>query len=85
MSAVFLFSGVVLATLFVAAAIKASRTELRITALVCAGLAVVAGFGLASFRYVAEDRIGLVSKDIAFRSLPAGQIIATAGEKGPQA
>ena len=64
---------------------KTPRTELQVAAAACAGLAIVAGFALASFRYVAEDSIGLVSKNIAVESLPPGKIIATNGEKGPQA
>ncbi|MEM6798462.1 MAG: SPFH domain-containing protein [Planctomycetota bacterium] len=85
MSALFLLAGVVLAVLFAVASIKAPRAEFRIAAIACACLALVAGFTLASFRYVAEDRIGLVNKNIAFKSLAPGQIIATNGEKGPQA
>ena len=58
---------------------------MRIAAGVCSLCVVVFFFALASFRYVAEDEIGIVSKNIGFASLPPGQIIATRGEKGPQA
>ncbi|MEM9185825.1 MAG: SPFH domain-containing protein [Planctomycetota bacterium] len=85
MSALFLFGGLLAAVLLTVAATKSPRTDLRAGALGLAVAAVVAGFILASFRNVAEDRIGLVSKNIGFQSLPAGQIIATDGEKGPQA
>jgi uncharacterized membrane protein YqiK len=43
------------------------------------------GFTLASFRYVGENSLGVVTKNIGFTSLPPGKIVATAGEKGPQA
>jgi uncharacterized membrane protein YqiK len=38
----------------------------------------------ASFRYVGENQVGIIVKNVG-ASLPSGQIIATAGEKGPQA
>ena len=42
-------------------------------------------FTLASFRYVGENSLGVVTKNIGFFELPPGKIIATSGEKGPQA
>ncbi|MEN1681055.1 MAG: SPFH domain-containing protein [Planctomycetota bacterium] len=85
MSALFLFGGLLLAFMLVTGAVKAPRNDVRVAALAAAGLCVLAGFTLASFRYVATDAIGLVNKNIAIRSLPAGKILATGGEKGPQA
>ncbi len=54
---------------------------------VAAGGAVVVvllAFFMASFRYVGENQVGIIIKNVG-NSLPAGQIIATDGEKGPQA
>ena len=48
-------------------------------------MVLFAAFTLASFRYVNENSLGVVTKDIGFTSLPPGKIVATAGEKGPQA
>ncbi len=49
-------------------------------------LAVLFAFVFASsFRYVGDDEVGVVIKAIGGRDLPEGQIIATKGEKGPQA
>ena len=42
-------------------------------------------FSLASFRFVPEDKVGVVVKNAFGASLAPGQIIATRGEKGPQA
>ncbi len=39
----------------------------------------------SSVRFVPETKVGIVIKNIALRDLPSGQIIATNGEKGPQA
>ena len=42
-------------------------------------------FTLASFQFVTEDEVGIVVKNVGWKSLPPGKIIATEGEKGPQA
>jgi len=85
MSALFLIIGVVLAGMIIASATQLRSFQLRMMAI--AGALVVLGifFTLASFRYVAEDAIGLVNKNIGWASLAPGKIIATDGEKGPQA
>jgi len=85
MSTVFLLAGVVLAGMIVAAAAQARSLNMRIAAAVLAALVLFAFFTLASFRFVGEDAIGVVTKNIGFKSLPPGKIIATEGEKGAQA
>jgi uncharacterized membrane protein YqiK len=85
MSALFLIVGVVLAGMIVASTVKVQSFELRIAGLLVAFLVLLSFFTLASFRYVGEDQIGVVTKNIGFASLPPGKIIATEGEKGPQA
>ncbi|NIL97237.1 MAG: hypothetical protein GTO53_06590 [Planctomycetales bacterium] len=85
MSAIILLTGLVLAALLVAAAIKLDQVELRLPVLVGAVIVLMVSFVLASFRFVSEDSIGVVTKNVGFVSLPPGKIIATEGEKGPQA
>lgn len=85
MSGLFLIVGVVLAGMIVASTFKLQSPQLRLAGLIVALVVLVSFFTLASFRYVGEDKIGIVTKNIGFTSLPAGKIIATAGEKGPQA
>ncbi len=47
---------------------------------------VIGIFALASsYRFVGENEVGVVVKNIGFTELPPGQIIAMNGEKGPQA
>ncbi len=85
MSGLFLIVGVVLAGMIVGSTLKLQSQQLRIAGLVVALLVLVSFFTLASFRFVGEDQIGIVTKNIGFTSLPPGKIIATGGEKGPQA
>src|SRR5262245_20169235 len=85
MSALFLIVGVVLAGMIVASTVKLQSFELKMAGLVVALLVLLSFFTLASFRYVGEDQIGVVTKNIGFASLPPGKIIATDGEMGPQA
>ena len=85
MSGLFLIVGVVLAAMIVASTVKVQSFELRIVGLVVALVVLLSFFTLASFRYVGEDQIGVVTKNIGFTSLSPGKIIATNGEKGPQA
>ena len=83
--------GLGLAIAIVVAAVKYPAASPRATASLRAGAGVVALFVLAvsvvmsSVRYVGEDFAGIVIKNIAVKDLPQGQIIATQGEKGPQA
>ena len=85
MTTVFILAGIVLAGMIVAAGAQIRSAQVRIAAAILATLVLCAFFTLASFRYVDEDSIGVVTKNIGWKSLPPGQIIATAGEKGPQA
>jgi hypothetical protein len=85
MSALFLVVGVVLAGMIVVSTLKVKAFELKIAGLLVALLVLMSFFVLASYRYVGEDKIGVVTKNIGFTSLPPGKIIATHGEKGPQA
>jgi uncharacterized membrane protein YqiK len=85
MSALFLVVGVVLAGMILASTTKLQSSQLRIAGVVAAFVVLMASFTLASFRFVGEDQIGVVTKNIGFTSLPPGKIIATNGEKGPQA
>lgn len=85
MSAIFLFAGLILAGLIIASATQVRSFQVRMVAVAAAAVVLAIFFTLASFRYVGEDSIGLVTKNIGFTSLPAGKIIATNGEKGPQA
>lgn len=77
--------GVVLALALASVAAKSPRTDVRSLAAGAALLVLAAGFVLASFRYVGEESIGLVTKNFGINALPPGKIIATDGEKGPQA
>ncbi|MCH7752211.1 MAG: hypothetical protein IH898_08670 [Planctomycetes bacterium] len=85
MDKVFLLAGVVLAGTIIAWAAQVRSLQLRIGAAVLAVVVLCAFFTLASFRFVGEDSIGVVTKNIGLKSLPPGKIIATLGEKGPQA
>jgi len=52
---------------------------------VAAALVFFVFFTLSSVRYVGPDEVGVIVKNIGASSLPEGKIIATEGEKGPQA
>jgi len=85
MSPIFLFVGVVLAGLIIASSMQLRSLRLRLAA-ACAAVVVLAiFFALASFQYIGENAIGVISKSVGWKSLVPGKIIATAGEKGPQA
>ena len=85
MSTIFLLAGVVVAGMIIAASIQVRSLQLRLAALAFALVVMFTFFTLASFRFVGEDSIGVVTKNIGWKSLPPGKIIATEGEKGPQA
>jgi len=85
MSTAILLLGVILAFAIIAAAVRLADPIVRIVAVALAVVVLVASFTLASFRYVGEDKVGVVVKNIGFSALPPGKIIATQGEKGPQA
>ena len=85
MSAVFLLVGVLMAGALVFGGFQTQSPQVRTASLVAACMVLFAAFTLASFRLVREDQVGIVKKSIGFKSLPPGKIIATNGEKGPQA
>ncbi|MCH8005617.1 MAG: hypothetical protein IH888_05225 [Planctomycetes bacterium] len=58
---------------------------LRVAAGVVALLVLALTAVLSSVQYVGENYIGIVIKNVGMNDLPQGQILATAGEKGPQA
>ena len=79
---------VIVAGLVIAGAILSSlpRTPkpLRVGVVIAAIVVLFAAVFVSSFRYVGENEVGIVIKNIG-PSLPPGQIIATHGENGPQA
>jgi uncharacterized membrane protein YqiK len=85
MSFIFLLVGVTLAAALVFGGFQTQLPQVRIASLVAAIVVLFAAFTLASFRYVGENSLGVVTKNIGFTSLPPVKIVATAGEKGPQA
>ncbi len=86
MSAIFMFMGIVLAgARCCSAAFKPARRKCALASLVAAVVVLFVAFTLASFRFVREGQVGIVTKNIGWTSLPPGKIIATNGEKGPQA
>ncbi len=85
MPTIFLIAGVVLAGLIIASSAQVRSLQLRMAAVGAAVVVMLIFFTLASFQYISQDATGVVSKSIGFKSLPPGKIIATEGEKGPQA
>ncbi len=85
MSPIFLIAGVILAGMIIASAAQVRSLQLRLAAAGAAVVVLAIFFTLASFQYISEDAIGVVSKSVGWKSLPPGKIIATGGEKGPQA
>ncbi len=81
----FLLLGVVFAALILSSIPRLPKGGLRAAAAVSAALVFFVFFGLSSFRYVPPDRVGIVVKNVGGTSLAPGEIIATGGEKGPQA
>jgi hypothetical protein len=75
MSALFLIVGVVLAGMILASVTKLQSQQLRLAGVVAAFVVLLSFFTLASFRFVGEDQIGVVTKNIGFTSLPPGKII----------
>jgi len=58
---------------------------MRVLAGIGAIVVLLVSFTLASVRFVGDDEVGVVIKNVGVASLPEGQIVATNGEKGPQA
>lgn len=85
MSGIFLITGFVLAGLIIAGALQLDSMRLKMLAVPLALIVLILFFTLASFRHVGENQVGIVNKKVGVKSLAPGNIIATEGEKGPQA
>ncbi|MFG0256375.1 MAG: SPFH domain-containing protein [Phycisphaerales bacterium JB043] len=84
MSAIILMLGVFIA-IGILVSIPKTPKPLRLPSVLGAVVVLLIAFTLSSFRLVGDDSIGVVIKNVGTTSLPEGQIIATGGEKGPQA
>jgi len=84
MTMMLLVVGLVAAAAIVVGAIKLQNTALRSAALMAALTVFLIFFAFSSIRYVGEDAVGVVIRNFG-SDLPQGTIIATRGEKGPQA
>jgi regulator of protease activity HflC (stomatin/prohibitin superfamily) len=85
MSAIFLFVGLTLAAALLFGGFQTHSPQVRVASMVAAAVVLFVSFTLASFRYVNEEQLGVVVKNVGWTSLEPGTIIATEGEKGPQA
>ncbi|MEM9064011.1 MAG: SPFH domain-containing protein [Planctomycetota bacterium] len=85
MTAILLVFGLVIAGGILALIPKVKSSALRASIATAAIIVLGVFFVLGSFRFVPEDRIGVVIKNVGGKGLPPGKIIATEGEKGPQA
>lgn len=84
-SVAILLVGVVLAALILSG-IPKIRTQAGRAGAALFALLVLVGFTVgSSFRYVGSEEVGVVVKKFGTKDLPSGRIIATDGEKGPQA
>jgi len=77
--------GIVLAVLIASSIPRLPNNAMKIGAGVGALVVLFIFFTLSSFRYIGPDEVGIVVKNVGTQSLPEGQIVATEGEKGPQA
>jgi len=85
MTLIVMFVGLVLAIAIVTGAMKLPGTALKVGGGILALAVILVSFVLSSFRYVGDAQTGVVIRTVGGGSLPAGKIIATAGEMGPQA
>lgn len=85
LSIVVLGLGVVLALAILASIPKLPDLTLRVGAALVAVLVLFVFLMASSVRYVGEGQVGIIVKNVGARSLAEGRIIATGGEKGPQA
>lgn len=85
MSLIFLVVGAAGAIALLASVSQVHRREAKLGLVLAAMLVLLVGVIASSFRYVGEQQVGIVVKNALGPSLPPGKIIATAGEKGPQA
>lgn len=77
--------GVVLAVAVILGAAKLPSSAMRSAAALVALLLLLAGLVASSFRFVSNDRVGVIIKNAMGSKLASGRIIATSGEMGPQA
>lgn len=84
MTMILLIVGFVAAGVIVAGAFRLQHAALRGGALFLALVVFLTFFAFSSIRYVGEDAVGVVIRNFG-SDLPQGSIIATRGEKGPQA
>jgi len=80
-----LLIGAVLAIGILSLIPRLPSTALRAGAAIGALLVLLVFVWISSYRYVPESKVGVVVKNALGPSLEAGDIIATGGEKGPQA
>lgn len=85
MSIIFLAIGIMVALGLLSTLPKIPSKELKAGAAGLALVALIAGIVFSSFRYVRSNQVGIVVKNALGAKLPAGKIIATNGEMGPQA
>ncbi|MHC4975392.1 MAG: SPFH domain-containing protein [Planctomycetota bacterium] len=84
MSAIILALGVFI-SIGILVSIPRAPKAMRVPSVALSIVVLFVSFTLSSFRLVGDDSIGVVIKNVGTTSLPEGQIIATLGEKGPQA
>ncbi len=77
--------GVVLAVMILGTIPKVKGAPLKGAVAGAALLVLIGGVVLGSVRFVPASKVGVVIKNAMSAKLPAGQIIATSGEMGPQA
>ncbi|MCC6908802.1 MAG: hypothetical protein IT430_12735 [Phycisphaerales bacterium] len=84
MTMILLALGFIAAAAIVVGAIRLQHALLRTAALLFALMVFFVFFAFSSIRYVGENEVGVVIRNFG-SDLPQGSIIATRGEKGPQA
>ncbi len=85
MSNAALLLGIIVAVMCVMSAFRVPQKSLRILLISLGIAALFMGVALASIRYVGATQVGVVKKNAFGPSLTGGNILATAGEMGPQA
>lgn len=77
--------GLILAVMLLSAIPRIPSKTGQSAAIATAAIIFLLGVLFSSVRYVGENEVGVVVKNTLGPSLPAGKIIATEGEMGPQA
>ncbi len=85
MSNAALLLGIIVAVMCVMSAFRVPQKSLRILLISLGIAALLVGVALSSIRYVGATQVGVVKKNAFGPSLTGGNILATAGEMGPQA